>query len=158
MNRCYLGLDPGLSGALAFYFTDHPSRVSCFDMPVVDAMVDGATLASMIERLRPDVAVVELVGSMPGQGLSSTFRFGRAFGIATGVLSALHVPYTLVSPGKWKKHFGLSSDKERSRALALRTFADTPEHFARKRDDGRAEAALLALYGAHVETRTEAAA
>jgi len=43
---------------------------------------------------------------------------------------------------------GLGSDKEKSRALALRTFSKTPEHFNRKKDHGRSEAALLALYGA----------
>jgi hypothetical protein len=36
-------------------------------------------------------------------------------------------------------------------ALALRLFAASPEHFSRKKDHGRAEAALLAVYGASLD-------
>ena len=59
------------------------------------------------------------------------------------------IPTIHVSPGKWKKHFGLTSDKEKSRALAIATWPQS-DHFRRKKDDGRAEAALTALYGARV--------
>jgi hypothetical protein len=51
----------------------------------------------------------------------------------------------------WEKHFRLPADNEASRALALRTFSGTSQHSARKKDHGRAEAALLALYGAFLE-------
>jgi crossover junction endodeoxyribonuclease RuvC len=57
---------------------------------------------------------------------------------------------TLVKPQKWKKHFSLDKDKDKSRALANRRFPDNHQDFARKKDDGRAEAALIALYGAEV--------
>ena len=43
---------------------------------------------------------------------------------------------------------GLSGDKERSRARALAMFPAIAERFARKMDEGRAEACLLARYGA----------
>jgi crossover junction endodeoxyribonuclease RuvC len=55
-----------------------------------------------------------------------------------------------VSPAVWKKHFKLPADKEASRALALPLFPATAEHFARKKDHGRAEAALIARYGSEV--------
>jgi hypothetical protein len=63
---------------------------------------------------------------------SSTFKFGTAYGAILGILAALEVRTVLVTPQVWKKHFRLDSDKEKGRALALRTFAKTPEHFARK--------------------------
>lgn len=154
---CVLGIDPGLSGALAFYFSEAPTRVTALDMPVVDGNVAEAIVTDHCAQFRPDHAIIELVGARPGQGVSSMFRFGRAFGTVIGVLGGLHIPYTLVTPAKWKKHFHLDGDKEKSRALALRTFVDTPQHFARKKDDGRAEAALLAMYGAHMLARREAA-
>jgi crossover junction endodeoxyribonuclease RuvC len=44
----------------------------------------------------------------------------------------------------------LSSDKDTSRQLAMQRFPDYAEKFVRKKDDGRAEAALIALYGAEV--------
>lgn len=145
---CICGLDPGLSGALAFYFLDTPQRVSVIDMPLVDKMVDGVSLGEHLRQMKPDHAFIEGVGAMPKQGLSSTFRFGQAFGIAIGAVAGLQIPFTLVTAAKWKRAMGLNADKERSRAMALQTFTAVPQHFARKKDDGRAEAALLALYGA----------
>jgi crossover junction endodeoxyribonuclease RuvC len=65
------------------------------------------------------------------------------------VVLALGVPLYLVAPTKWKPHFSLGSDKEKARALALRLWP-TSVHFGRKKDHNRAEAALLARYGAEV--------
>jgi crossover junction endodeoxyribonuclease RuvC len=148
---CILGIDPGLSGAVAFYFPEAPDRVIAEDMPVAAGMVDCATLAARIRQMAPGLAIVERVASMPKQGVSSTFKFGTAYGAVVGILAALEIRTSLVTPQVWKKHFRLDDDKDKGRALALRTFAKTPEHFARKRDHGRAEAALLALYGAIAE-------
>ena len=105
------------------------------------------TLAKRIREMQPAVAVIEQVGAMPKQGVSSTFKFGASFGLVRGVVLALGVPLHHVTPGVWKKHFRLNSDKEKARALALR-FWPASEHFSRKKDHGRAEAALIARYGA----------
>jgi hypothetical protein len=148
---CIIGIDPGLSGAVAFYFPAAPDRVIAEDMPVVSGMVDCATLAARIRQMAPSLAIVERVASMPKQGVSSTFKFGMVYGAVVGVLAALEIRTSLVTPQTWKKHFRLDSDKEKGRALALRTFAKTPECFGRKKDHGRSEAALLALYGALME-------
>ena len=120
-------------------------------MPTAAGTVDCATLAARIRQMAPDLAIVERVASMPGQGVSSTFKFGAAYGCLLGVLGALQIRTILVAPAVWKKHFRLDADKEKSRALALRTFAKSPEHFARKKDHGKSEASLLALYGAFIE-------
>lgn len=154
MNRiercfCVLGIDPGASGAISFYYPEAPELITVEDMPVVDGATDINTLAQRVSMMTPDVAFVEHVGSMPGQGVASTFKFGASFGAALGIVAALKIPLHLVRPQKWKKHFGLSSDKERSRALALRLWPSSGS-FARRRDEGRAEAALIARYGAHV--------
>jgi hypothetical protein len=148
---CICGIDPGLSGAIAFYFPLTPDRVMAEDLPVAGGAIDCATLAARIVQMAPTLAIVERVGSMPGQGVSSTFKFGAAYGALHGILGALQIRTVLVTPQTWKKHFRLDSDKEKSRALALRTFAKSPQHFARKKDDGRAEAALLAVYGAQTD-------
>jgi crossover junction endodeoxyribonuclease RuvC len=107
----------------------------------IDPGISGA-----IAFLYPEA--LERVASMPKQGVASTFRFGRAFGTAIGVIGALKVPLIMVAPAKWKVHFRLSADKEQSRALALRLFPACAEQFQRKRDHNRAEASLLALYAA----------
>jgi hypothetical protein len=144
---CILGVDPGVSGATAFYFPTAPERVAVEDMPTVAREVDTATLAQRIGQMAPDLAIVELVNAMPKQGVVSTFRFGVSYGAVRGVISAIGVPVHLVAPSRWKRHFGLNAEKEAARGLALR-FWPTSEHFGRKKDHGRAEAALLARYGA----------
>jgi hypothetical protein len=149
--RCCLGVDPGIGGAIAFYWPEVPDRVAVEDMPVVDGAVNCATLAARIKQMAPDLAIVERVASMPGQGVASTFKFGASYGAVLGVLAALEIRTILVTPGTWKKHFRLDSDKEKSRALALRTFSKTTEHFSRKKHHSRAEAALVARYGAFIE-------
>ena len=100
----------------------------------------------------PNLCIIELVHAFPKQGVSSVWNFGMAFGMARGVISGAFIPTHLVSPTKWKKHFGLDSDKEKARALAISKWPECT-HFSRKKDHGRAEAALLALYGAQALVR-----
>ena len=156
-DRVVMGIDPGASGACAFYWPEAPGLVVIEDMPVVNGQVSGAMLADMIRRYQPTEAMVELVGSMPKQGVSSTFKFGFSTGIIHGTLGALNVPFSLVTPAKWKRQMGLSSDKEAARAMALRTFPAIAPRFYRKADHNRAEAALLAYYAAHLYRQQEAA-
>jgi hypothetical protein len=146
-NICILGIDPGSSGAIALYWPSDPGTIMAEDVPVVNGMISPSALARRLEEARPTVAMIELVGAMPKQGVSSTFKFGMACGIVHGVVGSAYIPVHLVAPGKWKKHFRLPSDKEASRALATRLWPSAT-CFSRKKDHGRAEAALLARYAA----------
>lgn len=148
-DNCILAIDPGLSGALAFLFPDHDA-LAVDDMPVAAGDVDAATLAARIAQMRPDLAIVERASSQPGQGVASVFKFGCGFGMVRGVIAATGVPLHLVTPAKWKKHFGLDADKDKACALALRLWPGRSDLFGRKKDHGRAEAALLARYAAEV--------
>jgi len=145
---CIMGIDPGVTGAIAFYFPDAPGRIAVDDVPVAGGEISAPHLASMVRRYSPTLAVIEKVNAMPGQGVVSMFNFGRSYGDVRGVIGALNIPLHFVSPQKWKKHFGLTSDKDQSRMLAIRMFPTVSEHFKLKKHDGRAEAALIALYGA----------
>jgi hypothetical protein len=89
---------------------------------------------------------------MPRQGVVSVFRYGTAFGALCAVTALCEIPTHLVSPAKWKRHFALDSDKEKSRALAIRLWPGCGL-FERKKDHGRSEAALLACYGAEAIER-----
>lgn len=153
MNPLILGVDPGLSGALAFYAPLAPDLITAEDVPVVGAEIDAPRLARRLAQLRPTVAMIELATSMPKQGVASTFKYGRSFGTVLGVIGALGIPYHFTSPARWKKHFRLNSDKEQSRTLAVRLWP-AAECFSLKKHHGRAEAALIARYGA--ETLPEA--
>jgi crossover junction endodeoxyribonuclease RuvC len=144
-----LGVDPGVSGAVAFFYPGI-GRVSVHDVPVAGGEISAPHLATLIRTHAPSLAVIERVSAMPGQGVSSCFNFGRSYGDVRGVIGALNIPLHYVTPSTWKKYFKLSSDKELSRKLAIQRFPAVADHFARKKDDGRAEAALIALYGAEV--------
>lgn len=89
-------------------------------------------------------AVVEQVGAMPGQGVSSMFAFGQAFGLALGVLAGLGVATVTVTPAAWKRDLRLCAGKDAARLRAAQLWPAQAAEFRRVRDDGRAEAALLA--------------
>lgn len=142
---CILAIDPGTSGAYALYWPDF-GVISADDVPVVDKNIDAASLAAAFANANPTVAIIERVSAMPKQGVSSTFRFGVAYGLIQGIVGAQQIPVHFVTPQKWKKHFLLSADKEKSRTKALQLWPARAELFKRKKDHGRAEAALLAQY------------
>ena len=146
-----LGVDPGLGGGLALLDHDAGLLVTA-DLPIVKTdkskQLSEAVLTRMVSGWAPDVAWVELVHSMPKQGVASTFTFGLTYGLIRGVLAGLQVPTMLVRPQIWKKLFQLGADKRECRITAARVFPLNVSDFARVRDDGRAEAALIALFGA----------
>jgi len=146
---CILGADPGLTGALSFYFPTQPGIITAEDIPLAGHEVDAAALARRIVQMRPTVAVIEAVGARPGQGVSSMFKFGQAYGTLIGTIAACGIPLYRTPPTRWKKHFGLGADKEQARARAIALWP-TSAAFERKKDHGRAEAALIARFAAEV--------
>lgn len=148
-----IGIDPGLSGALGVL--SDGVFVAVEDMPVVTkgsgsvkSEVDPAGLIWLLRRYAPaeePVAVVlERVNAMPGQGVSSTFSLGDSFGCARSAVAAAGFELHYVTPGQWKKHHGLSSDKDASRALATRLWPGAP--LSLKKHADRAEALLMARW------------
>lgn len=153
---CILGVDPGLHGAIALLYPD--DGIEVFDMPITTRVVNGKTknridayqLGDWVAQNAPRIqlAVVEAVGAMPGQGVTSSFGFGFTAGVIQGVLAACDVAIHEVHPQKWKRHYGLlGQPKDASRAAASQRMPGAAHLWPRKKDDGRAEAALLALYG-----------
>jgi len=94
----------------------------------------------------PDHAVIERAGSMPKQGIASTFKYARAVGSLETVVACSDISYSLIEPAVWKKfhHLG-GGDKEAARQRALQLFPSAHALFSRKKDHQRAEAALIAL-------------
>jgi crossover junction endodeoxyribonuclease RuvC len=146
-----LAIDPGVKGALAILVTDTNS-LTIHDMPVFGVERNGKAktevnvnqLARLVATTIPDIAIVEKVGARPGQGVSSMFQFGRTVGMIEGVLAAANVPVVYVTPQEWKRVLKISAFKDESRRLATQTFPAYSDLFARAKDDGRAEAALIA--------------
>lgn len=93
------------------------------------------------------LAVIEDVWARPGEGVVSSFRFGRGRGIFEGLLVALHIPQVYVAPVRWKRALGLiGQSKDASRELAMKIAPEHAASFKRKKDDGVAEALLLTEY------------
>jgi crossover junction endodeoxyribonuclease RuvC len=151
-----LGIDPGATGALALYDIDLEA-LTLADMPqalikvgkIKRRQVSEVWLADIIKHYQPDTAWIERVHALPKQGVTSSFSFGLAYGLVRGVLAALAIPTSLVTPQEWKRSFRLGPDKSEARLIASRLFPANAASFIRVKDDGRAEAALLALFGAH---------
>lgn len=145
-----IAIDPGaVSAAYAIISPNHPPF--CADVPVVDRMVNAVVWSNIVREAQPDIAIIEQVGPMPKQGASSGFRFGMGVGLIRGVLAAHLVPIVQVHSTKWKRYYALHTDKEASRALAIRLFPEAAHLMALKKHHGRAEALLLANW--HKETQ-----
>lgn len=112
------------------------------------AVILEAALVALVRELRPDFAYVELVHSMPAQGVASTFTFGTGYGLLRGVLAGRGVPTTLIPPQVWGRLVALPRGDGGSRVRACQLFPAQAARFARKGDHGRADAALIALAGA----------
>lgn len=144
----YLGIDPGLSGAIAAV-DDKGRFVMAEEMPVYadgkTNVVDGRELFRLITGVGTVVTAVERVASMPKQGVASTFNFGKAYGTVLGVIGAAGLPRHDVAPQSWKKMFNLiGQEKDASRGMAIKMFPDAP--LSRKKDHGIADALLIATW------------
>ena len=150
------GIDPGQTGAIAVLHDGEIKQV--IDMPTTARLhgkgqqVDAYTLTSELLAASSGHnqrrAIIEAVSAMPGQGVSSTFRFGEALGVVLGVLGALQIQVSWASPVRWKKAAGLyGKDKDAARTLALQLHPEAGDMLTRKKDIGRADAICIAHFG-----------
>jgi crossover junction endodeoxyribonuclease RuvC len=94
---------------------------------------------------QPQHALIERAQAMPKQGASSGFKYGRATGALEAVVACCGIAMTVIEPTAWKKFHRLhGGDKEGARQRALQLFPAAHAMLARKKDHGRAEAALIA--------------
>jgi len=79
----YVGIDPGLSGAIAIFDLEKGSLV-IHDMPTLEIKVGKSNknviserqLVSILDEPKGAIAFCEKVNAMPGQGVTSMFNFG----------------------------------------------------------------------------------
>lgn len=151
-----LGVDPGCSGAVAALRLDG-AIVAHTPMPVgkigKSTRMNPQSLAGWIRGLpeTPSHAYIELVGSMPGQGLSSTFGFGHAAGVVEGVIAALGIPVTHITPQSWKKTVGLiGKDKDAARTRAAQLYPGERALDLIAKGQALADAIFIARTGARI--------
>ncbi len=148
-----VGIDPGLTGAIALLARNGEKLLGVVDMPIFadgkHQQINAVALFQLMEswRRKYDIEVyLEQVSAMPGQGVSSMFNFGTGYGIIMGVVSAMQLPLILVRPQAWKKRAGLlHSEKDQARTMAQRLYPTA--ELSRKKDIGRADAILIARFG-----------
>lgn len=140
-----LGVDPGLVSGAWGLIDHHGTYRASGAIPHADRRIDVRQwrhdLSDAID-LQDVVVAFESVHSMPGQGVASTFAFGRAVGAIQGLLDLLPWPVTMAEPRTWKREMGVTAEKGSSLALARRLWPTAP--LKRVLDHGRAEALLLA--------------
>lgn len=148
------GIDPGKSGAMAIVYPD--GAVHFFDVPMNKVRGKAKPAWGLwwrswhgaLDFAGVDLIVIEDVGARPGQGVTSMFTFGRTLGFVHAVAAASGASMQNVTPAIWKGKLGLlNSSKGASRELCGNLYPKSIKDLARVKDDGRAEAALIAHYG-----------
>ena len=148
------GIDPGKSGALAITYPD--GAVQVWDVPRVKLKGKDVpawhdwqgSWSAAFDFAGVDLVVIEDVSARPGQGVTSMFTFGRSLGFVHALAVASGAAVQTVTPTVWKGKLGLlNSSKGASREKATALYPKSVGLLGRVKDDGRAEAILLAHYG-----------
>ena len=145
----WIGVDPGQKGGMSVIYNDNGVQ------KVATAAWDNMLFVHFCKSFKEMadakgeqcVAAVEKVGAVHGNGIVSTFSFGKNAGFIEGVLSALNISYQLVPPKKWKDMFSLNSDKAKSIEVCKRLFPDVSLRRTERcttDSDGIAESLLIA--------------
>jgi crossover junction endodeoxyribonuclease RuvC len=156
----YLGIDPGLTGAIALL--NERELVEVIDLPTmpvgkgegrVKNQINAAAFAESVRgllskfdtRLEPVTVFIEKAFVMPDQGIAGAFSFGDTVGCIRGVVVTLGLPIEWVTPQSWKKFFKLPKEKDVARSVAINLYPKAPLNL--KKHHNRAESILIALWG-----------
>lgn len=151
-----LGIDIGVTGALAlvdqFGELQDVWEMPCLrDGPKNRRTINAPLLAEIVYKSHATRAFVEAVGPRPQEGAVGAFAFGDSKGVVRGVLAAAGIPIVFIQPTQWKRVVsippGKLGTKDAARSQALGRWPHMAEHFKLIKDDGKAEAALIAVAG-----------
>lgn len=139
----FVGIDPGATGGIALLSADH--KLMAWAMPETER-----DISDVFEAVRTEVlfAMIEIVHSMPEQGVSSSFSFGQNYGFLRGMLIAHKIPFGDVTPQKWQRALNIPSGKGKTKTQHKNdTKARAQEIFPeRKMTHAIADASLIAEY------------
>jgi crossover junction endodeoxyribonuclease RuvC len=156
-----IGIDNGLDGGIVAIASDGLLISSV--TPTLGTGKRSYDVQHMADTLRDVVdanaggdcmAFLERAQAMPGQGVSSMFSIGFGFGIWQGLLTALRVPFEIVSPRKWQNEMFVGINRTDTKAasalVAQRLRPDVDWRASprcRKPHDGLTDAYCIAEYG-----------
>lgn len=148
-----LGIDPGLAGAFALL----GATTLVGDLPVFQAQhgrtaktraeLDLHHLRALLGGVHVQHVFIERVAARPGQGVTSMFRFGEACGALYGLTVGLGLSVSFITPRAWQGFHRIGPSPDAARQRAVQLYPELATQFARKRDQHRADALLLAVYG-----------
>lgn len=143
-----MGVDIGINGGLSFY---DGQELMVYDMPIFKVKggneYDPHQMARIIKDNNPTHAYIEKAMLMPSNGKKSYQSLGICQGLLYGILCTLEVPYDIISPSVWKKEMQCPKNKDAARMRASQLLPQFSHNWQLKRQDGLAEASLIALYG-----------
>jgi len=145
--KTILGIDNGLYGALSFY---DGSELLIYDMPLYKTERPSINISRLLEIITtnaPNHAYIEKLTPMPRVGGLPCFSMGHSEGIILASMTALKTPFTFTRPSEWKKAMQCPADKDAARKRATELLPNHSHNWPLKKHDGRAESALIALYG-----------
>jgi crossover junction endodeoxyribonuclease RuvC len=144
-------IDPGVNGGWAVLGHDG-EFIDAGELPRFERSLNAVELGTLLKVYQPGAVIIEKVGPMPKQGLSSTWIFGVSYGLCIGVAAGASVPVSMVSASRWKVHFHLiGKPKDAARELAIRLYPLAAGFLTLKKHCGRADAMLMARYALDLE-------
>lgn len=145
-----LGVDPGMSGALAYYDGD---ELIIWDMPIFEKEkgkdLDIHRLALFFDEAEAEHMFLEKTTALPKISGKAAYSMGKSEGAILGIAAVQKLSYTLTRPAEWKKEMSCPADKDAARQRASQLLPQYAHNWDLKKHDGRAEAALIALFGYH---------
>lgn len=154
----YVGIDPGVTGAIALL---GPGYADVWDTPYAGGDYLGPEMRGLLAAAQgltgivpdgappiPLLVSIERVQIFHGTKGSphASLKQGRGIGLWEGIVVGLGLPYELVEPRRWRATVGVppKADKNASRMIAMRLFPQLAPQLQRVKDDGRADALLIA--------------
>jgi crossover junction endodeoxyribonuclease RuvC len=116
--KLWVGIDPGYSGGIAAFGGIAGEGGLAYKMPEMPTDL-AAILKGLLGDMEPSQVclVLERVGAMPGQGVSSMFKFGTQYGLCQGVVAALGLPCVLITPNQWQTALGCRTGGDKTVTL-----------------------------------------
>jgi crossover junction endodeoxyribonuclease RuvC len=149
-----LAIDPGITGAYALL---RDGWVLVGDLPIHSTQhgssaklrneLDLHTFRELLGEYVIGAVFIERVTARPKQGVTSMFRFGEASGQLYGLMVGMGLSVTFVTPREWQSHHRIGASPDAARQRAVQLFPQLAGKLSRKRDEHRADAVLLAVYG-----------
>lgn len=142
-----VGIDPGAKGGIAL-MTGCGCIAEAYPMPTNGKIVDIPALIEICPYIT--FACIEAVHAFPGQGVTSMFNFGKAYGMLLGWLETVEAKYIGVDPRKWKNTILAGTEKDKYAAIEFvkREYPMVDLTPGRKQTphDGMADAVCIAKY------------